>query len=327
LQRLATTEAPAVKQMGAMCYEMAALPKTQVTYVCPRDGARVVYSSDEELGRLAKSMQALRNRVKALRERGLEVTLDESALCPKCARPGQPAQVDLLVRFAGESEPHRHGGVSGEDLVVLEELLAGKLLHQADGPDPEPLRTFLPQLRNLLGIPEVPDRAALAQRLRALPATPPAPLRSPPTGAECYQPAALPQTADYFCPRDGHRTHYERGPQSSLITVELPALRAIASALRPHGIVLDESELCRKCRPDVRSPSLVLIARFRDGGEVRTRDPSRADLVLLQEFFAGKVVHDGGMAGESLLRKHGDRLRALLGLPGESTTGSKPRRP
>ena len=154
LQRLATTPPPPTQEMGAMCYEMAPQPKDQVTYICPRDGTRVVYSSEEELGYLALSIHSLRGQVRNLQEQGLDATLDERALCPKCAKRGQPPQVDLLITFAGEDGPHRLAGVSTDDLEVLEELLAGSLTHDLEGPDSEPLQKHLPRLREMLGIPE-----------------------------------------------------------------------------------------------------------------------------------------------------------------------------
>jgi hypothetical protein len=313
LRRLAVTPPPATQSYGASCYAPVARPDYVETYVCPKDGARVVYRAQDTLGPVARSIASLRGQVKQLRGQGLDLTLDESALCPKCAKPGQAAQVDLLIHFPDAPE-HRHSGVTTRDLDLLQEFLAGTGIHRLDGPDTAPLRSFLPGLRKLLGIPDGLDRAELAKRLQALPVAPPQALA---TGASCYKPSMPPATVDYVCPHDGQRTHYARGAHSYQTVRELPTLRTIAEPLRAQGISLDEVELCRKCRPDVKSPSLVLVVRFRDDAEVRTREVTRDDLVLLQEFFAGKAVHDRGPNGESLLREHSERLRALLGLPAE----------
>jgi hypothetical protein len=167
LRRLATTPPPPTRRRGAMCYDISVYPEEdKVTYVCPKDGTQVVYAASEPLGQYAKFVSELRQKAKGLRARGLAAELDESALCPKCARKGQPPGVDLLVRFPDAPEPHRHPYVSSDDLDLIQELLEGAGIHHLVGSETEPLRDSLPRLRMLLGIPDTPDREGQAKPSR-----------------------------------------------------------------------------------------------------------------------------------------------------------------
>jgi hypothetical protein len=159
------------------------------------------------------------------------------------------------------------------------------------------------------------SRAELAERLRALSASPDPAIQNE-TGAMCYRAAAPPTTADYVCPKCGQRTHYQndRGTAREILH-ELPAMRGMVKALPGLDARLDESQYCKKCSPEVKSPAAVLVLRFPGvADEHRVEGVSPEDLELLQEFLAGAKVHKGERDSETALKAHAGRLEELLGL-------------
>jgi hypothetical protein len=155
------------------------------------------------------------------------------------------------------------------------------------------------------------SRADLERRLAALPDKPD---KSLAPGAMCYRVAAPPLTQDYVCPIDGQRTQYTKGVMSSLLWVGLGRMREAVKHIHALEVELDESELCRRCKPHVTDPKVVLVVRYPDGSEHRTRGVSSEDVRTLAEFLEGKTVHDGPTKTQTMLKDYEKRLRALLGL-------------
>ncbi|MFA5139104.1 MAG: hypothetical protein WC728_07715 [Elusimicrobiota bacterium] len=156
-------------------------------------------------------------------------------------------------------------------------------------------------------------------------------------GAMCYDQAMPPQRAEYVCPVCGSKTVYCGGPPdlrepgchrdsdgtglggqslAQLIEWGLDHARRLIPEIRRKGLdaVLDESTLCRKCRPDALDPGLRLSVRY--PGEAKPRpavgvDDSDLDLIL--EFLKGKEQLDG--PEQTPMKEKLPRLRELLGLP------------
>ena len=81
-------------------------------------------------------------------------------------------------------------------------------------------------------------------------------------------------------------------------------------------VSIDESELCRACKPSVAGePALVLTVKYPDGDSQRTRGVDGDDVRLISEFLAGQQVHHDEHGGETALKEHLSRLRELLGAP------------
>jgi hypothetical protein len=317
LKELAAKTPPRAERRGAMCYRMAMPEPEQVKYICPVDGTVVTFPASQ--ARIAEDANSIRAALPDLRQRGLDVTLDESDLCPKCrgSRKVEAPKLALIVRYPKDAQPHRVEGVSPVDVTLLREFLEGDGIHKLNGPDTAPLRDLLPRLRELLGVPVASGltRDELTRRLGALPDHSDKPLNM---GAMCYSMALPPQINEYVCPTDGHKTVYRKGQQAGLLSGALSSMRSTVERIKEAHfgieVSLDESELCRRCKPNVKEPQVVLIVRRSDGTEQRTRAPSPEDLELLFAFLSGQTTITGSTGTETLLKSYDKRLRVLLGL-------------
>jgi hypothetical protein len=149
--------------------------------------------------------------------------------------------------------------------------------------------------------------------------------------AMCYKPAAPKETLDFVCPKDGTRTKYPLAGSLAARVADLPQMQAIVRRLaRPEvaaraTIELDLSEFCHTCTPEPpASPEAVLSVKVPDGKETRTRGVTADDLVLLEEFFAGKALHRSSDGKTAPLKESLPRIRELLGMP--DATIAKPRK-
>jgi hypothetical protein len=83
---------------------------------------------------------------------GLELSLDETEFCKKCAPDAETPKLTLVVRYPGEKEPHRTRGVSVNDLKLIREFLAGKKKHTYSNDAEEPLKKHVDRIGELLGL-------------------------------------------------------------------------------------------------------------------------------------------------------------------------------
>lgn len=309
LELLAATDPPeGLPTIGAMCYEPVALP-TSAEYVCPQCGARTRYGRDEAQI-VEEELPACRREVKAIPV--LRVRLDESAFCRKCSPKAHDPKLALLIRYRGQPEPVRIEGVSWDDLKLVREFLEGSDRHTGERDGASALVDHVGRLRVLLGFPEHWTRAETEAQLRELAEAPP-PTDLNTMGAMCYKPAAPAERTEYVCPTCGERTVYS-GAAAWTVERDLASCRRLVAALPLVDAALDESQLCRKCSPDVTTPQLTLIVRYEDGSESRSTPVGPEDLVLLREFERGQTRHEGPMGAESPLLEHRARLEELLGL-------------
>lgn len=322
LERLAAAPAPEKLSPGAMCYRPSRAPKL-VEYLCPRCGARTQYSDQSWLARhdLARIRQLAREIP------GLGITLDESSLCRKCARPGaQGAHATLVVRTPDGRE-HRTEGIDADDVRLLQEFASGARVHRGRTDRETPLADHLPRLRALLKVDQWPvsprplTRAELDARLRALAESDPPPPGSS-SGAMCYEMAAPPDTADYTCPRCGVRTHYSKDAALAAVILDLPGMRRAAEQIVGLRVELDESEFCRGCTPQPSErPQPELRVTLPGGEEHRTRGVSLEDLRILAALAAGAPEPTAEREDPAWLKEHLPRIRELLGLAPKKKAG------
>jgi hypothetical protein len=155
LQDLAKAPAPANLAPGAMCYSTA-LPPASHEYYCPKCGEKTLYSRDTRKDEAqfwdVRSADYYRRSVKQLQEKGLNCKLDETAFCQKCGKDAKTRHFVLETRWPGQEKPHRAMLQGPIDLQILQEFLSGKDRHDAGGRGEEPLKDYLPRLRELLGL-------------------------------------------------------------------------------------------------------------------------------------------------------------------------------
>ena len=133
-------------------------------------------------------------------------------------------------------------------------------------------------------------------------------------GAMCYDIAPPPATTDYICPKDGERTQYPLKNQTYYLVRDIGSIRDMVRNINAIFLVLDESEFCKKCSPDVKDPQLVLIVKIPGTPDHRFRGVMLEDLILLKEFSEGKEVHKGSHDEETPLKDYIPRIEKLLGI-------------
>lgn len=151
LKKLAQTPPPTdLKQMGAMCYDMAG-PSERAEYVCVKCGEKTLYT-EFMTSAVEWEIPACRRRIQAITE--ISISLDESEFCKKCSPDVGKPRLALLVQYADENTKHRISGIQENDLKLLKEFLSGKQKHTTWNDAETPLKDEIPRLKELLGLPK-----------------------------------------------------------------------------------------------------------------------------------------------------------------------------
>ena len=146
--------------------------------------------------------------------------------------------------------------------------------------------------------------------------------------AMCYDIHMPPDRFDYVCQACGERTAYARRsdqPDSqseilndnNMLCVEgIVWIRRSLSDLRKLGLdaTFDESEFCRKCKPNVKDPQLYFDIKVEDfAAPVRSKGLCLSDLTILKAFLEGNLA-SRREEDKAFLQKELPRLRELLGI-------------
>ena len=142
-------------------------------------------------------------------------------------------------------------------------------------------------------------------------------------GAMCYSPISPPDRFEYVCPICGERTLYatKNGDRigSGSVDCEIQSCRRKINEIKGAHVELDEAEFCIRCSPEVESPKLNIVVRFkRVENPHRVRGICEEDLQLLAEFLEGSDKHvlpmeEANVFGrEQPLKNYIDRLKVLL---------------
>lgn len=159
-------------------------------------------------------------------------------------------------------------------------------------------------------------RSAIKEKLEAL-ANSPAPTELNP-GAMCYAAMQERDSLEYICPKCGERTLYTEG-LGWFVRRDLPLCRSLADSISAINIQLDESQYCKKCSPDIKTPQLCMTYKLADDeNETHKCGISQYDLQIMKEFMQGKIKHKDSQDGETPLKDFLPRLQELFGITIES---------
>jgi len=166
------------------------------------------------------------------------------------------------------------------------------------------------------------SRAGVKQRLETLAKSKPPEIRQ--VSAMCYDMAGPPTTANYICPKCGEKTLYtlEQSEKGTNICQKIFALESCRHMVKTLGnlkMELDESQFCKKCSPDVKSPEINLIIKYEGEKEHRVNNISEEDVKLIYEFGLESDIHsvidsETMSSTETPLKDHVKRLSELLGV-------------
>ena len=137
---------------GAMCYSVAVRETGhhKTSFVCPVCGSSTIYSEDDPTyDQILYLIPTCEARIKEIK--GLELQLDLTRYCSKCNKLNEPS-IGLKVRYHDEREDITTYGITGEDLQIIQEFLAGRLTHKTSNDGTRPLMDHIARLEVLLGI-------------------------------------------------------------------------------------------------------------------------------------------------------------------------------
>lgn len=132
-------------------------------------------------------------------------------------------------------------------------------------------------------------------------------------GAMCYEMAMPPERAEYVCTVCGEKTIYTI-ENAEFISWYLPSCRDMVTKLKSVNAVLDESQYCKDCSPDIETPVLCLITKLEGSSEIKTCGINNDDLKILGEFLDGSKIHSGSFDEQYPLKGFIPRIEEMLGI-------------
>ena len=155
LKAVAEKPAPTDLAMGAMCYDMS-MPPDRIEYVCPSCGAKTLHATRSggvgfDWDSPLLSLRAYREYVNRLNQLGLDLRLDESALCSACKNESADG---LAIEVTCKGKTTRNKLRDIDDLRKLLAFVEGKFIWKGFHDEEHPLKPELPRIRELLGMTE-----------------------------------------------------------------------------------------------------------------------------------------------------------------------------
>jgi hypothetical protein len=203
LQELSLAPAPTDLARGAMCYKVA-MPSERHEYICPTCGEKTLYAKDDgdrtknikDLAwTLHRDLDLCRRIVREIRK--ISVKLDESQFCRKCKPDVEAPQLELVVTYEEDVEPHRAKGVRPDDLLLIKDFVEGKTKHTCSTDRQTPMKNHVKRLADLLGI-DMEQTKKKPKKINVI-------------NAMCYDMGELLRRIDYVCPSCGEKTLFPLG--------------------------------------------------------------------------------------------------------------------
>lgn len=154
------------------------------------------------------------------------------------------------------------------------------------------------------------SRSEYTNKLKQLPQNPDS--WNKPVGAMCYKTSAPPERVEYICPICGEMTLYPVYSTSSIDRISY--YRTLVKKITKINVKLDESQLCKKCSPDIQTRKLCLIVKYDKSSKPhKTCNITEEDISLLYDYSEGVRKHSTSF-GEIPLTTYKTRLEELLGV-------------
>ena len=159
LRRLAKSTTPDIRQIVAMCYDMAA-PPMRAEYVCPVCGAKTIYAAaesedvfeyfpgNESINKVRWTIESCRRNVPLIK--GLAVELDETQFCKNCSPDIETPKLGLVITYE-DGSVHKVWGIESKDVELIKAFMAGEKTVGAPL-DEKPLKDYTNRLEELLGV-------------------------------------------------------------------------------------------------------------------------------------------------------------------------------
>lgn len=146
MKELADKPAPTELAPGASCYKVA-MPPNRTEYVCPECGTKTILQNNT--GWRLPNLEFYRKQTEELRKLGLDIKIDESALCSKCRQEESAAnKLQWKIKIDGKE---RKVNFKQSDIELLREFLKGNNKIDRGPGGEQPLKNYLPRLNELVG--------------------------------------------------------------------------------------------------------------------------------------------------------------------------------
>jgi hypothetical protein len=132
-------------------------------------------------------------------------------------------------------------------------------------------------------------------------------------GAMCYEMSAPLDRYEYVCPKCGEKTLYTSDEGLAEKASEIESYRISVTRMNGLDISLDESEFCKKCSPDIKTPVLYINIKYKDDPLVhKICCIGHSDFALMYEFLCGSKVHRLFNVQEVPLKNYIEQLQFLF---------------
>lgn len=148
LKKLSKSNPKNLENIGAMCYEMA-MPPERAEYICPICGEKTLYSNFNYSQLITWELQQMRTLSENLE--AINAKLDESQFCRSCSPDIEEPEICLIVKLK-DTDEHKTCKINIEDLKILNEFVAGEIIHKDDFDAETPLNFHILRISELLGI-------------------------------------------------------------------------------------------------------------------------------------------------------------------------------
>lgn len=149
LEKIAKEPAPQNLAPGAMCYSVM-VPPSRIEYHCPVCKTKTFYDRIFAPVVGFTGIEQIRTWPVGLKKLGLDCKIDESSFCPKCSKGKNQAPALYWEITVGKRKIRSK--IQYGDYNLLAAFMQKKLKVIISQGQEEPLKKYLPRLRQLLGM-------------------------------------------------------------------------------------------------------------------------------------------------------------------------------